>query len=85
MGSLQRRAKTGSEIQFLRGRPSLVDPAGAGMVRLGNRNATRRMDYESLSPTGEAGMNAPIVFAHGLILGAFLASFFFIVGRWCAK
>jgi len=30
-------------------------------------------------------MNAPIVFAHGLILGAFLASFFFIVGRWCSR
>ena len=25
-------------------------------------------------------MNAPIIFAHGLMLDAFLASFFFIVG-----
>jgi hypothetical protein len=30
-------------------------------------------------------MNGSIYFAHGLILGAFLASFFFIVGRWCEK
>jgi hypothetical protein len=26
-----------------------------------------------------------VTFAHGLGLGAFLASFFFIVGRWCEK
>jgi uncharacterized membrane protein YciS (DUF1049 family) len=30
-------------------------------------------------------LNQSVVFAHGLILGAFLASFFFIVGRWCEK
>lgn len=30
-------------------------------------------------------MNEAIIFAHGLGLGAFLASFFWVVGRWCAK
>jgi len=30
-------------------------------------------------------MSGAVYFAHGLILGAFLASFFFIVGRWCSR
>ena len=30
-------------------------------------------------------MNTPIIFLHGMVLGAFLASFFFVVGRLCEK
>ena len=30
-------------------------------------------------------MSGAVYFAHGLIFGAVLASFFFIVGRWCSR